>query len=58
MVVLKVKQIFMVINLWVNGNLMIYSKLLQVQQILVHIQEVVIVHLVNHHGEIIRLIML
>ncbi len=51
------KPIFMVINLWENGTLLIYSKLRQVLRLMFHIQEDYIEYQVNHHGEIVQVIM-
>ena len=57
MVELNHKPIFMVINLWENGILLIFSKLVQVLLLLIHIQEDHIEYQINRHGEIIQVIM-
>lgn len=51
------KPISMGINLWENGTLLIFSKSLQVPLLILHIPEEHLKYPIDHHGEIIQMIM-
>lgn len=51
------RPIFMGINLWENGTLLIFSKSLQVPLLILYIREEHLKYPIDHHGEIIQVIM-